>query len=200
MSSLNREDDADNSDSNHRAIDDSSPNIRRAIVESSSSIPRTIDEPSPPEGKGMEGKGYTLPSDDGDYSQASPDDPKKPPKFSPTEHLKTAGVAYAVIRDWLDLRKAKKSPVTLTAIEGIEREAKKAGWSLEDALRASCERGWTGFKAEWVKDDKPVTIAAKPVLSDLEAQAIRDAQLAEARERYRAQTAIESVPPVGAAT
>lgn len=30
------------------------------------------------------------------------------------------------------------------------REAEKAGLTLEGALRICCERGWRGFKAEWI--------------------------------------------------
>jgi len=52
--------------------------------------------------------------------------------------------------DWIQLRKAKKAPVTAAAMAGIEREAAKARISLQDALETCCARGWAGFKAEWV--------------------------------------------------
>lgn len=55
-----------------------------------------------------------------------------------------------VVADFKRLRAQKKAPITLTAVEGIKREAAKAGYTLEQALRTCCERGWTGFKAEWV--------------------------------------------------
>jgi hypothetical protein len=55
----------------------------------------------------------------------------------------------------LQVRKAKKAPVTAAAISGIEREARKAGWSLEKALLECCARGWAGFKADWVADKGP---------------------------------------------
>jgi hypothetical protein len=55
-----------------------------------------------------------------------------------------------VVADFKRLRAKKKAPITLTAVEGIKREAAKAGYTLEQALRTCCERGWTGFKAEWV--------------------------------------------------
>jgi len=35
-------------------------------------------------------------------------------------------------------------------IEGIEKEALKAGWSLEDALKETIVRNWQSFKADWV--------------------------------------------------
>ena len=74
----------------------------------------------------------------------------KPQRFDPKEHLKAKLVSDQVISDWLTLRKAKKAPATLVAIDGIEREAGKCGKSLAEALTISCERGWAGFKAEWV--------------------------------------------------
>jgi uncharacterized protein YdaU (DUF1376 family) len=62
------------------------------------------------------------------------------------------GVTESVWQDWLSLRKTKKAAVTQTAIDGIAREASKAGVSLQVALETCCARGWTGFKAEWLKD------------------------------------------------
>ena len=56
--------------------------------------------------------------------------------------------------DWLALRKSKKAAVTDTTLKGIEREASKAGMTLEQALVICCERGWAGFKAEWVQDKR----------------------------------------------
>jgi hypothetical protein len=64
------------------------------------------------------------------------------------------GVSESVWTDFQKLRKAKKAPITDTAVDGIRREAKKAGMSLEDALRMCCERGWQGFKADWLADGK----------------------------------------------
>ena len=62
------------------------------------------------------------------------------------------GVSMSVWQDFKKHRKAKKSPITDTAMQAIQREADKAGWTLETALSETCARGWTGFKAEWVTD------------------------------------------------
>jgi hypothetical protein len=62
------------------------------------------------------------------------------------------GVDAKVFSDWVALRRAKKAPVTQTAINGIAKEAKKAGVTVEKALQTCCERGWAGFKAEWVAE------------------------------------------------
>jgi hypothetical protein len=64
------------------------------------------------------------------------------------------GVSDSVWTDFQKLRKAKRAPITDTAIDGIRREAQTAGLSLEEALRMCCERGWQGFKAEWLTDAK----------------------------------------------
>jgi hypothetical protein len=60
------------------------------------------------------------------------------------------GIDPQVVKDFKTLRKAKRAAITPTVIAGIKREADKAGYSLEAALRTCCERGWQGFKAEWV--------------------------------------------------
>jgi uncharacterized protein YdaU (DUF1376 family) len=57
-----------------------------------------------------------------------------------------------VWNDFLALRKAKRSPLTKTALDAIEREADKVPTSLNDALAMCCARGWQSFKADWVAD------------------------------------------------
>jgi hypothetical protein len=60
-----------------------------------------------------------------------------------------SGVSPQIAKDFRALRKAKKAAITQTAVDGIRREAAKAGLTLESALAMCCERGWTGFKADW---------------------------------------------------
>ena len=57
-------------------------------------------------------------------------------------------------QSFLTLRRAKKAPVTATALAGLRREAEKAGLTLQQALEHCCARGWTGFKADWVRDQQ----------------------------------------------
>lgn len=87
--------------------------------------------------------------------KASPSEaPPKPRTGTGTRTVNTdappAGVAEQVWEDFRKLRKAKKAPVTQTVINGIEKEAKKAGLTLGDALEMCCKRGWQGFEADWV--------------------------------------------------
>jgi hypothetical protein len=71
-------------------------------------------------------------------------------------------VSESVWSDFCQHRKAKAAKLTQTALDGIQREADKAGWSLEDALRECCTRGWTGFKADWVSVKRGTGQASEP--------------------------------------
>lgn len=66
------------------------------------------------------------------------------------EVLKPGHVSEQVWGDWTQLRKTRKAPVTQTALDGIAREAAKAGYTLEQALEVCCSNGWQGFKADWI--------------------------------------------------
>ncbi|UOF78189.1 hypothetical protein [Caudoviricetes sp.] len=66
-------------------------------------------------------------------------------------YVSPVGVLPEVWQDFVQQRKAKKAAISETAIKGIEREANKAGITLNAALQEICARGWTGFKAEWVQ-------------------------------------------------
>ena len=61
------------------------------------------------------------------------------------------GVSAEVWSDFGKLRRAKRAPLTPTAFRLLVSEAAKAGWALEKALQECVARGWTSFKAEWVK-------------------------------------------------
>lgn len=96
------------------------------------------------EGKGREGKGeekaQPKPAPDGDFY---------------------SGVPEQVVHDFKQLRQRLRAPITATAMEGIRRESGKAGITLAAALTMCCERGWRGFKAEWV-NGAPASPAPPP--------------------------------------
>ena len=62
------------------------------------------------------------------------------------------GVSQQVWDSFVKQRKTKKAQVTQLVIDGIQKEANKAGWTLEMALNEIVVRNWQSFKAEWVKD------------------------------------------------
>jgi len=61
-------------------------------------------------------------------------------------------VSESVWQDFQAVRKAKRAPLTDTALEGIRREAGKAGIPLADAIAYCVERNWVGFNAGWYAD------------------------------------------------
>jgi len=60
-----------------------------------------------------------------------------------------AGVDAQVWSDWLSIRKAKRLPLTETAWEQLQGEARKAGLSMDVVIRECCLLGWGAFKASW---------------------------------------------------
>ncbi|HCO53185.1 MAG TPA: hypothetical protein DIT20_08420 [Sutterellaceae bacterium] len=78
----------------------------------------------------------------------------KPKKEVKTQRLqKPEELTDEFWQDFLAYRKQKKAPVTERVISLLRKEAKKAGWTLEEVINEMMVRNWTGFKADWVKDD-----------------------------------------------
>jgi len=67
------------------------------------------------------------------------------------------GVSSDVWESFVAQRKASRAVITETVIKSIQREANKAGWTLEQALAECAARGWRGFKAEWVTEKQNLT-------------------------------------------
>lgn len=63
-------------------------------------------------------------------------------------------VAEQVWKDWLELRKKKRAPVTATVLKESRLEAGKAGMPLERFLAVWCGRGSQGLQAEWLRPDE----------------------------------------------
>ena len=74
---------------------------------------------------------------------------KKNNKKKAASLVKPDDVSQQTWDDFLAHRKQKKAPLTQTALKGIVNEAQKANVSLDVALTECCQRGWTGFKADW---------------------------------------------------
>ena len=75
----------------------------------------------------------------------------KPIKDKATVVATPDGVSSSVWDDFVKHRKTKKAQVTQLVIDGIQKEADKAGFTLEDALKETVLRNWQSFKAEWVE-------------------------------------------------
>lgn len=86
-----------------------------------------------------------------------------------------AEVSEEIWGDFVTLRRAKKAPITATAIRGFEREASKAGITLERAIEVACEMGWQGFRADWYARSAPAKSFAA---TDTQVKQIRFASFA----------------------
>ena len=92
--------------------------------------------------------------------ESKPDKPKKRKPSAARIELEAYrllgehGIDCQLAQDYIALRKSHRAPITQTALKGIEREANSAGLSLEQALTICCERGWRGFRAEWLHSDR----------------------------------------------
>ena len=80
----------------------------------------------------------------------------KPAK--PTRHetelalLATHGITGQEAEDFLQIRKAKRQPLTETAMRLIAGEAEKCGMTARDAVLYAIGNGWGSFRAEWLKN------------------------------------------------
>jgi uncharacterized protein YdaU (DUF1376 family) len=63
------------------------------------------------------------------------------------------GLDESLWKDFLVLRKAKKLPMTQTALNGIQAEGAILGWSLCQTITECINRGWGGFKASWIQKE-----------------------------------------------
>ena len=86
--------------------------------------------------------------------------PTPTPTPTPTPKKKTVdadppeGVTPQTWKDWVALRKAKRTTASQTAVDGAKAEAAKAGMSLEDFFKVWCRRGSQGLEASWLKPDE----------------------------------------------
>lgn len=70
------------------------------------------------------------------------------------------GVPEQTLADWKAVRRDKRAgPITATVVNSLISEASKAGCTVADAVRIAAERGWQGFRAEWVAGLKPNSTA-----------------------------------------
>ena len=75
----------------------------------------------------------------------------------PTKHeadlalLAEHGIAGQIAEDFLTIRKAKRQPLTETAMRLIASEAQKVGMTAFQAVMFSIGNGWGSFRADWIR-------------------------------------------------
>ena len=75
--------------------------------------------------------------------------------------LTDLGVDEQIAKDWMAIRKAKRAPLTDTALDELKCEASKAGIAVSEAVAICAKRSWQGFKASWNwREDLPAPLAS----------------------------------------
>jgi hypothetical protein len=77
------------------------------------------------------------------------------------------GVSPEVWDSFVKQRKANRAVITPSVIRSIQKEADKAGWTLEQALAECAARGWRGFKASWVQEKLTRSEERQNVMAEL---------------------------------
>ena len=76
----------------------------------------------------------------------------------PTKHeadlalLSEHGITGQIAEDFLTIRKAKRQPLTETAMRLIAADAEKCGMTAAQAVEYAIGNGWGSFRAEWLKN------------------------------------------------
>ncbi|CBY91539.1 hypothetical protein FOG08_09305 [Neisseria meningitidis] len=79
-------------------------------------------------------------------------------KAKPTRHetelalLADYGITGQVAADFLQVRKAKRQPLTETAMRLIAADAEKCGMTALQAVEYAIGNGWGSFRAEWLQN------------------------------------------------
>lgn len=75
-------------------------------------------------------------------------------KYNFKSSLLHLGVDENIASDWLKVRKAKKASNTETAFKSIQNQIAKSGLSPNECIKIAAENSWSGFKAEWINNNK----------------------------------------------
>ena len=85
-------------------------------------------------------------------SAIAPTPSPKPSKFDFKAELIKIGVSEQVASDFIAVRRDKKATNTVTAFNAIHREILKANKPADTCIGYAVERGWKGFKSEWMNN------------------------------------------------
>lgn len=88
-----------------------------------------------------------------DINTAREETAKKPTKHeADLALLSEHGITGQIAEDFLTIRKAKRQPLTETAMRLIASDAEKCGMTAAQAVEYAIGNGWGSFRAEWLKN------------------------------------------------
>ena len=88
-------------------------------------------------------------------------------KKTKTQAVRPDDVSELVWNDFLVLREKQKKPFTETALKIMQREAAKAGYTVQQAMETCCARGWQGFEAKWVIEKQTAVQERRSQMAEL---------------------------------
>lgn len=99
--------------------------------------------------------GTDTPTKDQDASERKSEAISKPKRKRVSSSVvkdKPEDISQEVWDDWLTTRRAKRLPLTQTALNSVRREAASAGLTFQAAVTFAVEQGWAAFRAEWYRN------------------------------------------------
>ena len=88
-----------------------------------------------------------------DINTAREETAKKPTKHeADLALLAEHGITGQIAEDFLTIRKAKRQPLTETAMRLIASDAEKCGMTAAQAVEYAIGNGWGSFRAEWLEN------------------------------------------------
>lgn len=98
----------------------------------------------------------TVPSgkEQGKEGKGKEKDKDAQPRFSPLGFLLQEGADQKLAKDWLSVRTTKKLAGTETALTDFLSEVGKSGKTIDEILKICVVKGWGGFEASWLKNQR----------------------------------------------
>lgn len=81
--------------------------------------------------------------------------------FSFRSALMSMFVDSKLVDEWLRVRKAKKAVNTETAFNAFKKQVELSKLSAQECVKIAIENSWSGFKADWVNNQKPTAQVKK---------------------------------------
>ena len=115
--------------------------------------PKNGGTPPPKNGGHINTKYKKQISTNVDINTAREETAKKPTKNeADLALLAEHGITGQIAEDFLTIRKAKRQPLTETAMRLIASDAEKCGMTTAQAVEYAIGNGWGSFRAEWLKN------------------------------------------------
>ena len=87
---------------------------------------------------------------------------EKEKKTKSHQPAKPPDVSDVVWSDFLQVRKAKRLPLTETALRLLRTAAERGGFEFQEVLEICCARGWASFDPNWLKTHARPAAMASP--------------------------------------